>query len=141
MARAAGRHDCAPAVDPDVVVARMRATACTASRYPRPPKPVMVPSATGATTEVWRHGSRAAGFERWSSTTTPSIGGQGVVQGPGVVGEGPGVHHHGGGPSAGRVHQLDELTFVVGLMVLESEPAGVGLGRGAGHMIVELARP
>ena len=32
----------------------------------------MDPSATGATTETWRQGSRAAGLDRWSSTTTPS---------------------------------------------------------------------
>ena len=31
----------------------------------------MVPVATGAITEVRRHASRAAGLDRWTSTTTP----------------------------------------------------------------------
>ena len=32
----------------------------------------MIAVATGAITEVWRHSSRAAGFERCSSTIGPS---------------------------------------------------------------------
>ena len=44
----------------------------TARRYPWPPKPEMIPVATGVTTEVCRHSSRAAVFDRWSSTTGPS---------------------------------------------------------------------
>jgi hypothetical protein len=30
------------------------------------------PAATGATTLVWRHGSRALGLEMWTSSTGPS---------------------------------------------------------------------
>ncbi len=51
---------------------RHRMAASTANAYPWPPKPATVPVATGATTDVWRHGSRAFGFERWSSTTGPA---------------------------------------------------------------------
>ena len=32
----------------------------------------MEPEATGATTLVWRHGSRALGLEMWTSMTGPS---------------------------------------------------------------------
>ena len=56
-------------------------------------------------------------------------GGQGVVQRPRVVGEGPGVDDDGGGPAPGAVDELDELAFVVGLVVLELEAAAAGLRR------------
>ena len=50
-----------------------RATAAsTARRYPVRPKPAIVPVTYGATTERRRHSSRDAGFERCSSTLTPS---------------------------------------------------------------------
>ena len=49
-----------------------RATAWTASSYPWMPRPTIVPVATGDTTLVCRHGSRAFGFEMCTSTTGPS---------------------------------------------------------------------
>src|SRR5690606_5580480 len=45
------------------------ATACTARSYPCLPNPMIEPVAAGAITLVWRHGSRALGFEMWTSTT------------------------------------------------------------------------
>lgn len=40
------------------------AKACKANTYESPPKPAMVPVATGATTETDRNVSRAAGLDR-----------------------------------------------------------------------------
>ena len=48
---------------------------------------------------------------------------QGVVQGPGVVREGAGVDDRWRRRAPGAVDQLDELALVVGLVVLELEPA------------------
>ena len=68
----------------------------------------MVPSTTGATTEVWRHGSRASGFERCSSTFTPSNVGERVGERPGVVRERAGVDHDRGAAAAGAVDRVDQ---------------------------------
>ena len=67
-----------------------------------PPKPAMTPVATGAITEVARQGSRPARVGEVQLDDGPVEGGQGVVQRPGVVGEGAGVDDDGGRPAPGR---------------------------------------
>ena len=71
------------------------------------------PSATGASTEVWRNGSRAAGFDRCSSTTTPSKAASASCSDHEVWREGAGVDHDGRGPAPGAVDGLDQLALVV----------------------------
>src|SRR5438067_1925548 len=51
---------------------RSWATASTASLYPWPRNPAMMPVAAEEIVDVWRQGSRANGLLKWSSTTTPS---------------------------------------------------------------------
>ena len=48
------------------------ATASIAILYPVSLNPAMTPSTTGVSTDLWRHASRACGFDRWSSIFTPS---------------------------------------------------------------------
>ena len=77
------------------------------------------PVATGATTLVWRHGSRAFGLEMCTSSDRTVEGGQRVVQRPGVVGEGTGVDEDGRAASPGAVDGVDQLALVVGLEGLD----------------------
>ena len=101
----------------------------------------MVPVATGATTEVWRHSSRAMRVGEVQLDDRPVEGGQRVVQGPGVVGEGARVDDDGGAPAPGAVHRVDELALVVRLEVLDARGRGARRRRpGDGDVVVEGGR-
>ena len=80
------------------------------------------PSATGATTEVWRNGSRAAGLERCSSTTTPSKAARASCSDHEVWVRAPALTMMAAARPRARVDRLDQLALVVGLVVLEVEP-------------------
>ena len=62
---------------------------------------------------------------------------QRVVQRPGVVGERPGVDDDGRRPPAGRVHEVDEVSLVIRLVVLELDAEPPRLGVGLRHVVSE----
>ncbi len=94
----------------------------------------MTPDATGASTDVCRKGSRAAGLERCSSTTGPSKAATASCSDHDVWLERAGVDHQRIGPAAGGVDRLDEVALVVRLQVLELQPVAAGRRLGPGDV-------
>ncbi len=82
----------------------------------------MQPSDTGAMVEVCRNGSRAAGLERWSSTTTPSKAARASCSDHEVWVSAPALMMMADRTAPGGVDRLDQVALVVGLDVLEGEP-------------------
>ena len=66
---------------------------------------------------VWRKGSRAAGFERWTSILTPSKVASASAERPGRVRESARVHDDGHAGLARGVDRFDQIAFKVGLNV------------------------
>ncbi len=105
-----------------------------ASSYPSPPKPAMTPDATGASTDVCRNGSLAAGLEMCSSTTGPSKAATASVQRPRRVAERSGVDHQRIGTAVGGVDGLHQVSLVIGLQVLELQAVVRGRLLGSGDV-------
>jgi hypothetical protein len=68
-------------------------------------------------------------------------GGEGIVQRPGIMGEGSGVDDDGVGPTACPVDGVDECSFVIGLLVLDDKTLPAGLLLSGGDMVGQRCGP
>src|SRR5581483_11637495 len=67
----------------------------------------------------------------------PIVGGEGVGEGVGVVGESARIEDDGRRPAPGPVDLVDEVALVVRLAVLDLVAGGGGRRPGRGHVVVE----